>query len=372
MKAFQKSNLKLAPLVAVLFLAVVLPACSREIGADGPYGYLTPEFSPDGRLLAFNLCANDYCDSVVYDIATQAYTAFVDQEGRRIASLTFSPDGKRAAFIVLTKGKWPWQDTTQQVAVGTPDGKSFRIVTTGDGAKVTPTFWNNDSVLFWAEELIGTYKDKRLHIVDVVSKDRLTVIPKEFHFYGPSTPRPMGDGDRVVLSDFGFKQPELIKKELEELKKRTKLKMPYNEEEERERIESRTQVLLLSRSQQTVTPLETGLKDSSRPVVALGTGQLFFVGRLEQNEGQKGYAYEVYMQDGEGARRITQLRTYMAGMDVAADGKTLALVLPSPDWSHWERRGRMNGRLLLYDVQTHAYRELNPKDVSKVLVHIQN
>ena len=370
---------KLHLLVAVLFLIVALPACSREIGAGGPYGYLNPEFSPDGRLLAFNLCADGYCDSVIYDIAAQTYTAFVDQEGRRIYSLTFSPDGKRVAFVVSTKGKWPWQDSTQQVAVGTPDGKSFRIVTTGDGAKVTPTFWNNDSVLFWSEVLVsgavGKYKNKQLHIVDASSKGSGMVMPnlmprksypypQKFKFYGPSAPRPMGDGDHIVLSDYLFSRSQLSDEKRKE-EERKESGTPIDD-----RV--RDEVLMLSRSKQTVTVLKTGLKNVSSPVVALGTGQLFFVGRLEQNEGQRGYAYEVYVQDGEGARRITRLKSYMSDMDVTADGKTLALVLPSPDWSHWERRGRRNGRLLLYDVQTQAYRELNPKDVSKVLVHIQN
>lgn len=365
----EKRNIR-ALFLFVLALTAALPACTREIGADGPYGYLNPEFSPDGRLLAFNLCTDDYCDSVIYDIAAQTYTAFVDQEDRRIYSLTFSPAGKRVAFVVSTKGKWPWQDSTQQVAVGTPDGKSFRIVTTGDGTKVTPTFWNNDSVLFWSEILVsgavGKYKDKQLHIVDSSSKERRLVIPAypKFNFYGPSAPRPTGDGDHIVLSDYLFSRSQLSDEK--------------RKEEERKESETaiddrvRDEVLMLSRSMQTVTVLKTGLKNASSPVVALKTGQLFFKGRLESNEGQKGYAYEVYVQDGEGARRITQLRSYMSDIDVTADGKTLALVLPSPDWSHWERQGRMNGRLLLYDVQTDAYRELNPKDISKVSVHIQN
>jgi hypothetical protein len=137
----------------------------------------------------------------------------------------------------------------------------------------------------------------------------------------------------------------------------------------------RDEVLMLSRSKQTVTVLKTGLKNSSSPVVALKTGQLFFKGILESNEGQRGYAYEVYVQDGEGARRITRLKTFMRAMNVTADGKTLALVIATSNWQQPDipmNRKRMNGRLLLYDVQTGAYRELNPKDVSKVSVQIQN
>lgn len=345
-----KNIWKLASSAVVLItLVIALPACTREIGVSELTGYVGPRFSPDGNFLAFDLCDKKQCNSVIYDIAAQTYIAFVDLEGRRINKLTFSPDGKTVAFMVWAKDEWPWQKTFPQIAVGTLDEKTFRVVTDMKGYMLSHAFWNEDSVLFWGiTGASGSFKGNRnLYIVNVNGKHTQKVMPQKFYFFGPNAPRPMGDGDHIVTSDFGFVQPEVT----------------Y---EQKENIDKRSEVLLLSRSRQTVTPLATGLQDSSEPVVALKTGQLFFKGRLESNEGQSGYAYEVYVRDKEGVRRITRLRTYMAHIDVTADGKMLALVISTAD------RKPTNGKLLIYDVQAHAYRDLIPKDIARVSVHIKN
>lgn len=342
-----KNIWRLASLIVVsITLVTALPACTREIGVSEVTGYVEPRFSPDGNLLAFDLCDKKQCDSVIYDIAAQTYTALVDLDGRRINKLTFSPNGKTVAFMVWSKDDWPWQKTSSQIAVGTLDDKTFRVITDMKGHKLSHAFWDDDSVLFWGiTDARGSFKGKRnLYVVDVKSSRSQMVIPQKFYFFGPNAPRPMGDGDHIITSDFGFAQPEVT----------------Y---EQTKNIDKRSEVLLLSRSRQTVTPLATGLQDSSQPVIALKTGQLFFKGRLESNKGQSGYAYEVYVRDKEGARRITRLRTYIAHMDVTADGKTLALVTSTSD------RKPTNGKLLIYDVLTNTYRDLIPKDIVRVSIH---
>ena len=74
--------------------------------------------------------------------------------------------------------------------------------------------------------------------------------------------------------------------------------------------------------------------------------------------------HDVFVAKEGKAERVSQLAVYIYGMDVSPDGTFLALVVPTPD------RSFTNGRLLLYDTRNHSHRELKPKAVSELPVHI--
>ncbi len=318
----------------------------REIGFGNPH------FSREGKLLAFDLCRNNNCESVIHDTEANTFTKYVDRQGRKISNLSFSPVGADVLFVVMDQPFWPWQKNTQQLATGLQTGVKFKLITESGDVKMYPTFFGGDAVLYWGAEVVKrgsrrSYQDTRLVEVDIKSKHSQTAISTKFDFFRPSAPYPLNDGDLIVASDYGFHQPG---SRYEEHKKSTQ----------------KDELLVLSKSKNTVTPLETGIDNSSNPVVIRQTGQVAFIGRLGQSEGQKGYVYDVFLRGTDGVTRLTALRTYISAIDVTADGKMLALVLESDD------QKLANGRLVIYDIRANKYREIHPKNIIKISVDIES
>lgn len=348
-------NRGLSPVVVFRILSIALFCCvaiSFVHAEEKGYGFHNPHFSSDGKLLAFDLCRNDKCDSVIHDIEANTFTKLADRKGRKIVNLSFSPDGDNILFVAATDAFWPWQKASQQLAMGPRTGTKFNLITTTDGLKMYPTFAKVNSVLYWgiydvpSKQGGGSYKDTQLIELDTKNRQSRQLMPSSFNFYNPSPPYYFDD-DHIITSIRGFRQPG-------------------TQYEDWLKIRKRDEVFILSKSKDTVNPLNTGIQDSSNPRVIRQTGQIVFIGRLEQDERQRGFLYEAYLYGPEGSIRLTTFSTYMSGIDVTGDGKTLALVIATAG------REQLDGRLVIYDVQSKKHREIVPKSIFVISVDIEN
>lgn len=335
----------------------------RKDMALGSPGFSSPRFSPNGKLLAFDSCNKNRCENVIYDIANDRYFAYRDKQGRRITNVSFSPTGQKLTFVVKgQKGFLWWTELQYFIAVGSSQDNKFTFISPPEGVKRYPEFWGEEAVLFIGEDPTdtGRRKSKYLYIADVNGK---TIRPlfKDFHkykdvhtslprtrplsFYGPSRPRPLWDGKHIVLSEFGYSRSLL----------------PYFEQQH---VRSENEVLRISIPDETIAPMPISVVDPYYPAPAMAAKRLYTAGQLLNSAGVKRYVHDVFVVEEGKAERVSQLAVYIYGMDVSADGTFLALVVPTPD------RSFINGRLLLYDTRNHSYRELKPKSVSELVVHI--
>lgn len=337
---------------------------ARKDMALGSPGFSSPRFSPDGKLIAFDACNKSSCENVIYDIANDRYFAYRDKQGRRINNVSFSPSGRKLTLVMrVQRGFLWWGEPQDRIAVGSAQDRRFTFVTPPEGMKAYPEFWGEEAVLFIGEDPTdtGRRKSKLLYMVGVDGKAARPLF-KDFHkykdvntslprtrpldFYEPSRPRPLWDGKHIVLSDYAFSR-KLV---------------PFTEQQN---VKFQYEVLLISISDETVTPMPIATTAPSNPAPASAAKRFYVVSKLDRESAAAGYyVHDVFAVNKDKAERVSRLAVYIYGMDVSPDGTFLALVVPTPD------RSFMNGRLLLYDTRNHSHRELKPKAVSELLVHI--
>lgn len=345
--------------------ALELFGSQRKYMVLGSPGFSNPRFSPDGKLLAFDVCDKGRCENAIYDIAKDSYFAYRDKQDRRITNVSFSPSGQKLTFVVKGwKGFLWWAEPQDRIVVGSTWDNRFTFVTYPEGAKRYPEFWGEEAVLFIGEDPTGTgrRKSKFLYMVGVDGK---TVRPlfKDFHkykdvntglprtrplsFYGPSRPRAHWDAKHIVLADYAF----------------SRMLVPYTE---RQNIKFQNEVLRISIADETVAPMPIAVVEPYHPAMAMVAKRFYVASRFRDNAGVTRDVHDVFMVNKDKVKRVSQLSVYIYDMDVNPDGSLLALVVQTPD------RAFMNGRLLLYDTSNHSYRELKPKAVSELRVHIDD
>jgi len=108
-------------------------------------------FSHDGKKVVFDRCKNEGCQIQVYDLETGELAAYQSPKGERWTMGKYSYDGKRITFSVIPVSFTGQLDLGQmQIAVMDADGKNYRKVTTGFGAKLYPTFSHNGKKILYA------------------------------------------------------------------------------------------------------------------------------------------------------------------------------------------------------------------------------
>lgn len=107
-------------------------------------------FNHDGKKVVFDRCKSEGCQIQVYDLETGELAAYQSPKGERWTMAKYSYNGKRIAFSVIpTKGGMNLSE--MQIAVMDADGKNFRKVTTGPGAKLYPTFSHSGKKILYAK-----------------------------------------------------------------------------------------------------------------------------------------------------------------------------------------------------------------------------
>jgi Tol biopolymer transport system component len=108
-------------------------------------------FSHDGKKVVFDRCRNDGCQIQVYDLETGELAAYQSPNNERWTMGKYSYDGKKITFSVIPKKPLGGIDLGEmQIAVMDADGKNYKKITTGPGAKLYPTFSHNGKKILYA------------------------------------------------------------------------------------------------------------------------------------------------------------------------------------------------------------------------------
>ena len=156
--------------------------------------------------MVFDRCRNEGCQIQVYDLETGELAAYQSPENERWTMGKYSYDGKRITFSVIPHKPQGGLDLGQmQIAVMDADGKNFKKVTTGTGAKLYPTFSHNGKKILYAcaarirekgktpaadydawEVILETGKQNRLTYFEYFYMGYLTYFPDDerYIYYG--------------------------------------------------------------------------------------------------------------------------------------------------------------------------------------------
>jgi len=108
-------------------------------------------FTPDGKKVVFDRCREGECGIQVYHLETGELAAYQSPKNEQWTMGKYSYDGKRIAFSVIPIRPDDSLDLgNMQIAVMDADGKNFKKVTTGPGAKLYPTFSHNGKKILYA------------------------------------------------------------------------------------------------------------------------------------------------------------------------------------------------------------------------------
>jgi len=108
-------------------------------------------FSHDGKRVVFDRCREGDCGIQVYNLETGELAAYQSPKNERWTMGKYSYDGKKITFSVIPiKFTGSLDLGEMQIAVMDADGKNFKKVTTGPGAKLYPTFSHNAKKILYA------------------------------------------------------------------------------------------------------------------------------------------------------------------------------------------------------------------------------
>ncbi len=108
-------------------------------------------FAPDGKKVVFDRCHKIGCQIQVYNLETGELAAYKSPLMERWTMGKYSDDGKRITFSVIPIKLTGGLDLGEmQIVVMDADGKNYKKVTTGPGAKLYPTFSHNGKKILYA------------------------------------------------------------------------------------------------------------------------------------------------------------------------------------------------------------------------------
>ena len=191
-------------------------------------------FSHDGKKVVFDRCKDEGCQIQVYDLATGELAAYQSPKNERWSMGRYSYDGRRITFSVIPLKENGERDLEKmQIAVMDADGKNFKKVTTGPGAKIYPVFSHNGKKILYAcgayirksgktpaadydawEVNIETGEQTRLTYFEYFYMDYLTYFPDDerFIYYGERPDVYEGLQSYPDEKTFGRKMDELFEK----------------------------------------------------------------------------------------------------------------------------------------------------------------
>lgn len=141
----------LSLLILLLFLSLMAPPGICMSIRDPKDSIANLSFNHDGKKVVFDRCRNEGCQIQVYDLETGELAAYQSPENERWTMGKYSYDGKRITFSVIPVSFTGRLDLGQmQIAVMDADGKNYKKVTTGHGAKLYPTFSHNGKKILYA------------------------------------------------------------------------------------------------------------------------------------------------------------------------------------------------------------------------------
>ena len=107
-------------------------------------------FNHDGKKVVFDRCRNEGCQIQVYDLETGELAAYQTPTNERWTMGKYSYDGKKITFSVIPIKPNDQLDLgAMQIAVMDANGKNYKKVTTGSGAKLYPAFSHNGKKILY-------------------------------------------------------------------------------------------------------------------------------------------------------------------------------------------------------------------------------
>lgn len=163
MKKFQKKNRKIerAPFVlskgvyALCFaliaflLSTTIGGCATVQKKEIKDTISNLSFSYDGKKVFFDRC-RDECQIQVYDLETGELAAYQSPNNERWTMARQSYDGKKIALSVMPIIDGYLDLSEMQIAIMDTDGKNYKKVTTGSGAKLYPVFSHSGTKVLYA------------------------------------------------------------------------------------------------------------------------------------------------------------------------------------------------------------------------------
>ncbi len=107
-------------------------------------------FSHDGKKVLFDRCRDNSCQIQVYDMESGELAAYQSPADEQWTMARQSYDGKRITFSVMPIVEGHVDLSGMQIAVMDVDGKNYRKVTTGEGAKLYPVFSHSGKKILYA------------------------------------------------------------------------------------------------------------------------------------------------------------------------------------------------------------------------------
>jgi WD40 repeat protein len=108
-------------------------------------------FSHDGKKVVFDRCREGNCQIQIYNLETGDLAAYQSPKNERWTMGKYSYDSKRITFSVIPIKFTGGLDLSEmQIAAMDADGKNYKKVTTGPGAKLYPTFSHSGKKILYA------------------------------------------------------------------------------------------------------------------------------------------------------------------------------------------------------------------------------
>ncbi|MBX3649407.1 MAG: hypothetical protein KF766_17260 [Rhodocyclaceae bacterium] len=335
-------------LVFTLLALGLLTVTAEGLAEDRP-GFYSPRFVSNGQI-SFNYCIEhnrpQTCNALMYDIALDRFLAYQDSAGNRIIDVAVSHSGRLAAFIVQEAG-FLFSRTQNCIGVLDIESRRYRRAACSEEARRYPEFISEDRIVYFAEETTETktgrtLRERKLFVMDLADMAEKQAVATSF--YAPSSPRSLGDGQHVAISDFGYVSRENL---------RTK--------KTRSKEDPVTDLLRISVTDGKIELINPEGIELIGPKVSLKSGRVYALQRWS-SAAAKGFVHDVQVIGPGGAQRITHFEQFIWGMDVSPDERFLALSVAAPD------RKVMNGQLLLYEIETKQFRKLEIRNRDDVRI----
>jgi Tol biopolymer transport system component len=157
-KKFKSNEELLSTILKAFFVFVITILVSTSIGGcatmqtNGTKDSIDNlSFTHDGKSVVFDRCREGDCQIQVYNLETGELAAYQSPKNERWTMGKYSYDGKRITFSVIPKKPEGGLDLGEmQIAVMDADGKNYKKVTTGSGAKLYPTFSHSGKKILYA------------------------------------------------------------------------------------------------------------------------------------------------------------------------------------------------------------------------------
>lgn len=263
-----------------------------------------PNFSPDNKtLLLMYGPPRSPRTLALYEFDSGHLSVFQPPQGEEWGMGTFSVDGKQIVFVVGLGN-----DRITQIATVNLDGTGYRVLTSTQDRKGTPSFSPDGKRLLFAkagrERTSGRtrFSDYDIYEFDIASKQetRLT----EFKFFSANPPAYLPDGEQFIFSAEPLRNSEAYK----------------------ERFQQNI-IFIMSKTNHDLKPAFTRGDYSDAPSISANGSKILFISRSNDLDNVKGnFNYDLFLKTPEGIVRLTKLGSVITQGKISPDGSRVVFL----------------------------------------------